>query len=174
MGPSWGVFQDVVFMLPFGSCSALLIVCVRQRTGLWWWLRCTSVVVVSLCTGIVFDRSRTRISVRKLILVKVLCNVPQSIPGNIYLCHSRFLPIHQSDNDPNNRIYPTNSVGKASSYILQNDKHKTSRYRILTTQLGISIALIGTFFKHMLKQRTPETKTRSLPSSGSHTPCPLT
>ena len=36
MGPSSGVFQAVVFMLPFGSCSALLIVCVRQRTGLWW------------------------------------------------------------------------------------------------------------------------------------------
>ena len=35
MGPSSGVFQAVVFMLPFGSCSALLIVCVRQRTGLW-------------------------------------------------------------------------------------------------------------------------------------------
>ena len=35
-GPSSGVFQAVVFMLPFGSCSALLIVCVRQRTGLWW------------------------------------------------------------------------------------------------------------------------------------------
>jgi len=31
MGPSSGVFQAVVFMLPFGSCSALLIVCVRQR-----------------------------------------------------------------------------------------------------------------------------------------------
>ena len=26
----------VVFMLPFGSCIALLIVCVRQRAGLWW------------------------------------------------------------------------------------------------------------------------------------------
>jgi len=36
MGPSSGVFQAVVFMLPFGLCSALLIVCVRQRTGLWW------------------------------------------------------------------------------------------------------------------------------------------
>ena len=24
------------FYVPFGSCSALLIVCVRQRTGLWW------------------------------------------------------------------------------------------------------------------------------------------
>jgi len=36
MGPSSGVFQAVVFMLPLGSCSALLIVCVRQRTGLWW------------------------------------------------------------------------------------------------------------------------------------------
>ena len=36
MIPSSGVFQAVVFMLPFGSCSALLIVCVRQRTGLWW------------------------------------------------------------------------------------------------------------------------------------------
>ena len=36
LGPSSGVFQAVVFMLPFGSCSALLIVCVRQRTGLWW------------------------------------------------------------------------------------------------------------------------------------------
>ena len=33
MSPSSGVFQAVVFMLPFGSCSALLIVCVRQRTG---------------------------------------------------------------------------------------------------------------------------------------------
>ena len=41
MSPSSGVLQAVVFMLPFGSCSALLIVCVRQRTGLWWWLRCT-------------------------------------------------------------------------------------------------------------------------------------
>ena len=30
MGPSSGLFQAVVFMLPFGSCSALLIVCVRQ------------------------------------------------------------------------------------------------------------------------------------------------
>jgi len=39
-GPSSGVFQAVVFMLSFGSCSALSIVCVRQRTGLWWWLRC--------------------------------------------------------------------------------------------------------------------------------------
>ena len=38
---SSGVFQAVIFMLPFGSCSALLIVCLRQRTGLWWWLRCT-------------------------------------------------------------------------------------------------------------------------------------
>ena len=38
--PSSGVFQAVVFMLPFGSRSALLIVCVRQRTGLCWWLRC--------------------------------------------------------------------------------------------------------------------------------------
>ena len=37
MGPSSGVFQAVVFMLPFGSCSALLIVCVRQWTGLRWW-----------------------------------------------------------------------------------------------------------------------------------------
>jgi len=36
MGPSSGVFQAVVFMLPFGSRSATLIVCVRQRTGLWW------------------------------------------------------------------------------------------------------------------------------------------
>ena len=36
MGPSSGVFQAVVFMLPFGSCSALLVVCVRQRTGFWW------------------------------------------------------------------------------------------------------------------------------------------
>jgi len=36
ISPSSGVFQAVVFMLPFGSCSALLIVCVRQRTG-WWW-----------------------------------------------------------------------------------------------------------------------------------------
>jgi len=36
MGPSSGVFQAVVFMLPFGSCGALLIVCVRQRAGLWW------------------------------------------------------------------------------------------------------------------------------------------
>jgi hypothetical protein len=35
MGPSSGVLQAVVFMLPFGSCSALLIVCVRQRTALW-------------------------------------------------------------------------------------------------------------------------------------------
>jgi len=35
MSPSSGVLQAVVFMLPFGSCSALLIVCVRQRTGLW-------------------------------------------------------------------------------------------------------------------------------------------
>ena len=41
MGPSSGVIQAIVFMLPFGSCSALLIVCVRQRTGLWWRLRCT-------------------------------------------------------------------------------------------------------------------------------------
>ena len=41
MSPSSGVFQAVVFMLPFGSGSALLIVCLRQRTGLWWWLRCT-------------------------------------------------------------------------------------------------------------------------------------
>jgi len=32
MGPSSGVFQAVVFMLPFGSCSALLIACVRQQT----------------------------------------------------------------------------------------------------------------------------------------------
>jgi len=32
MGPSSGVFQAVVFMLPFGSCSALLIVCMRQLT----------------------------------------------------------------------------------------------------------------------------------------------
>jgi len=39
MGPSSGVLQAVVFMLPFRSCNALLIVCVRQRTGLWWWLR---------------------------------------------------------------------------------------------------------------------------------------
>jgi len=44
MSPSSGVFQAVVFMLPFGSCSALLIVCVRQRTGLWWWLRCDTEV----------------------------------------------------------------------------------------------------------------------------------
>ena len=36
MSPSSGVFQAVVFMLLFGSCSALLIVCVRQRTGLWF------------------------------------------------------------------------------------------------------------------------------------------
>ena len=43
MSPSSGVFQAVVFMLPFGSCSALLIVCVRQRTGLWWWFRCTRI-----------------------------------------------------------------------------------------------------------------------------------
>ena len=35
-GPIIRVFQAVVFMLPFGSCSALLIVCVRQRTGLWF------------------------------------------------------------------------------------------------------------------------------------------
>jgi hypothetical protein len=33
-------------MLPFGSCSALLIVCVRQRTGLCWWLRCTLVILI--------------------------------------------------------------------------------------------------------------------------------
>jgi len=32
MGPSSGVLQAVVFMLPFGSCNALLIVCVRQLT----------------------------------------------------------------------------------------------------------------------------------------------
>jgi len=32
VGPSSGVFQAVVFMLPFGSCSALLIVCVRPLT----------------------------------------------------------------------------------------------------------------------------------------------
>ena len=32
MGPSSGVFLAVVFMLPFGSCSALLVVCVRQLT----------------------------------------------------------------------------------------------------------------------------------------------
>ena len=32
MGPSSGVFQAVVFMLPFGSCSALLVVCVRHLT----------------------------------------------------------------------------------------------------------------------------------------------
>ena len=31
MGPSSGVFQAVVFKLPFGSCSALLVVCVHQR-----------------------------------------------------------------------------------------------------------------------------------------------
>ena len=36
MSPSSGVFQAVVFMLPFGSCSALLVVCMSQRTGLWW------------------------------------------------------------------------------------------------------------------------------------------
>ena len=41
MSPSSWVFQAVDFMVPFGSKSALLIVCVRQRTGLWWWLRCT-------------------------------------------------------------------------------------------------------------------------------------
>ena len=45
MGPLSGVFQAVVFMLPFGSCSVLLIVCVRQRTGLRWWLRCTTTLV---------------------------------------------------------------------------------------------------------------------------------
>jgi hypothetical protein len=66
---------------------------------------------------------------RKLILDKVLCNIPESIPGNTYLCHSRSLAIHQSHNDPNNRIYSTNSVQKASSDILQNNKHKTTRYR---------------------------------------------
>jgi hypothetical protein len=109
---------------------------------------------------------------RKLIFDKILCNIPQSIPGYIYLCHSRFLVIHQSHNDPNNRIYSTNSVQKASSDILQNNKHKTTRYMTLTTQLSISIALICTFFKHMLKQRTPDTKTRSLPSIVIHTACP--
>ena len=109
---------------------------------------------------------------RKSILIKVLCNITQSIPGNIYLCHSRFLAIHQSHNDPNNRIYSTNSVQKASSDILQNNKHKTTQYRTSTTQLSISIALICTFFKHTLKQRTPDTKTRSVPSSVIHTACP--
>jgi len=50
MGPSSGVFQAVVFMLPFGSCSVLLVVCVRQRTGLWWWLRCTTTNQWLRCT----------------------------------------------------------------------------------------------------------------------------
>jgi len=31
MSPSSGVLKAVVFMLPFGSCSALLIVCMLQR-----------------------------------------------------------------------------------------------------------------------------------------------
>jgi len=34
MCPSSGVFQAVVFVLPFGSVNALLIVCMRQWTGL--------------------------------------------------------------------------------------------------------------------------------------------
>ena len=46
MSPSSGVFQAVVFMLPCGSCSALLIVCVSQLTGLWWWLRCTNKIEI--------------------------------------------------------------------------------------------------------------------------------
>ena len=48
-GPSWAHHQGY-FKLLFLCyhlvhavlCSALLIVCVHQRTGLWWWLRCTS------------------------------------------------------------------------------------------------------------------------------------
>ena len=44
MSPSSGVLQAVVFMLPFGSCSALLIVCVHQRTGLWLY---TEVVITN-------------------------------------------------------------------------------------------------------------------------------
>ena len=35
-GPIIRGITSCCFMLPFGSCSALLIVCVRQRTGLWW------------------------------------------------------------------------------------------------------------------------------------------
>ena len=69
-------------------------------------------------SSFVFVRPRIRISDRKLILVMVLCNFPQYFHGNIDLGHSNFLQIHQSHNDINIRITPTNAAGKASLHTL--------------------------------------------------------
>ena len=59
MGPSSGVFQVVVFKLPFGSCSALLIVCVRQRTGLWRWLRWLVILFVTHIKDARYEKPNT-------------------------------------------------------------------------------------------------------------------